>query len=248
MSNISLREKGMKLSTQYGNKKIEFELEYRNRKTLAIQVKPIDKVLVLSPKGLSEHIIKEKVKSKGKWILKKLLDFKDIGYIPFNREFADGEGFMYLGRNYLLQLFLNNSLARFKVKLSDGILIIYTPTKDPAILKKLLERWYRKEAEKVILKRIEYYKPKFSTEPAKIKIKEQKRRWGSCNSRGSIYFNWRIIMAPPLVIDYIIVHEMSHLIHRNHSPKFWKQVESMLPDYKVRKKWLRDHGVIYQRL
>ncbi|MFH1781264.1 MAG: M48 family metallopeptidase, partial [Patescibacteria group bacterium] len=72
--------------------------------------------------------------------------------------------------------------------------------------------------------------------------KEQKKRWGSCSSRGSIYFNWRVIMAPPLVIDYIIVHEMSHLIHRNHSPKFWKQVELILPDYKVRKKWLRDHG------
>ena len=155
---------------------------------------------------------------------------------------------MYLGRNYLLQLFFNSILTRLKVKLSDGILIINTPTKDPVVLKKLMERWYRKEAEKVILKRIEYYKTKFRIEPAKIKIKEQKRRWGSCSSRSSIYFNWRIIMAPPLVIDYVIVHEMSHLIHRNHSSKFWKQVESILPDYKVRKKWLRDHGVIYQRL
>jgi predicted metal-dependent hydrolase len=233
----------MKLSTQYENKKIEFELEYRNRKTLAIQVKPIDEVLVLSPKGLSENLIKEKVKLKGKWILKKLLDFKDNGYIPVNREFADGEAFMYLGRNYLLQLFLNNSLTRLKVKLTDGILIILAPTKDPAILKKLMEKWYRKEAEKIILKRIEHYKSKFNIVPGKIKIKEQKKRWGSCNSRGSIYFNWRIIMAPPLVIDYVIVHEMSHLIHGNHSPKFWKQVESVLPDYKVRKKWLRDHGV-----
>jgi predicted metal-dependent hydrolase len=232
----------MKLSTQYENKKIEFELEYRNRKTLAIQVKPINKIIVLSPIGLPEHIIKGKVSSKGKWILKKLLDFKDIGYIPSNREFADGEAFMYLGRNYLLQLFLDSTLTRLKVKLSDGILITYAPTKDPVVLKKLLERWYRKEAEKVILKRIEYYKTKFRIEPAKIKIKEQKRRWGSCSSRGSIYFNWRIIMAPPLVIDYVIVHEMSHLIHRNHSLQFWKQVESILPDYKVRKKWLRDHG------
>lgn len=233
----------MKLSTQYGDQNIEFELEYRNRRTLAIQVKPIDKVLVLSPNGIPEYIIKEKVKSKGKWILKKLLDFKDSGYVPFNREFADGEIFMYLGRNYLLQLFLNIGLKKLMVKLSDGIFIIYTPTKDPVILKKLLEKWYRKEAEKVILERIECYKSKFSVEPVKIKIKEQKKRWGSCSSGGSIYFNWRIIMAPPLVIDYIIVHEMSHLIHRDHSSKFWKHVESVLPDYKVRKKWLRNYGI-----
>jgi predicted metal-dependent hydrolase len=233
----------MILSTQYGNKKIEFELEYRNRKTLAIQVKPMNKVIVLSPIGLPEYIIKGKVSSKGKWIIKKLLDFKDFGYTPVNREFADGESFMHLGRNYILQLFLNSSLAKLTVKLSDGIILIHTPTKDPVILKKLMERWYRKEAEKVILKRIEYYKPKFRIGPEKIKIKEQKKRWGSCSPQGSIYFNWRIIMAPPLVIDYVIVHEMSHLIHRNHSLHFWKQVGSILPDYKVRKKWLKDHGV-----
>jgi len=233
----------MELSIQYENQKIEFDLEYRNRKTLAIHVKPVNKVLVLSPNGIPEHIIKEKVKSKGKWILKKLLDFKEAGYIPLNREFADGEVFMYFGRNYLLQLFLNSSLKNLKVKLSDGILVVYTPTKDPVKLKKLLEKWYRKEAEKVILERIEYYKLKFTVKPVKIRIKEQKKRWGSCSSRGNIYFNWRVIMAPPLVIDYIIVHEMSHLIHRNHSSKFWKHVESILPDYKVREKWLRNHGI-----
>ena len=233
----------MKLSTQYGNRKIEFEIEYRNRNTLAIQVEPVDKVLVLSPNGLSEEIIKEKVKSKAKWILKKLLDFKDMGYIPFNREFVNGEAFMYLGRNYLLQLLLNENLYKPVIKLSDGKLNISTPTKDQTILKNALQKWYKREAKKIIIKRLEFYKPKFSVEPGIIKIKEQKKRWGSCSSKGNIYFNWRAVMAPPPVIDYIIVHEMSHLIHRNHSDKFWKLVESILPDYKVRKKWLRDYGV-----
>jgi len=233
----------MRLSTQYGNRKIEFEIEYRNRNTLAIQIEPIDKVLVLSPRGLSEEIIKEKVKSKAKWILKKLLDFKGMGYIPFNREFVNGEAFMYLGSNYLLQLFLNENLYKPVVKLSDGKLNIFAPTKDRAMLKNALQKWYKREAKKIIIKRLEFYKPKFSIEPGIIKIKEQKKRWGSCSSKGNIYFNWRAIMAPPPVIDYIIVHEMSHLIHKNHSPKFWKLVEAILPDYKDRKKWLRDYGV-----
>ena len=233
----------MKLSTQYGNKNIEFEIEYRNRKTLAIQIEPIDKVLVLSPRGLSEEIIKEKVKSKAKWILKKLLHFKDMGYIPFKREFVNGEAFIYLGRNYLLQLLLNENLYRPIVKLSDGKLNISTPTKDQTILKNALQKWYKREAKKIIIKRFEFYKPKFSVKPRIIKIKEQKKRWGSCSSKGNIYFNWRAVMAPSPVIDYIIVHEMSHLIHKNHSSKFWESVETILPDYKARRKWLRDYGV-----
>jgi predicted metal-dependent hydrolase len=95
----------MKLSIQYGDKTIEFDVLYRNRKTLAVQIQPVDKILVLSPKGLSKEIIKEKVKSKSKWIIKKLLDFKDIGYLPLNREFVNGEAFMYLGRRKWLRDF-----------------------------------------------------------------------------------------------------------------------------------------------
>ena len=233
----------MKLSTKYGDKIIEFEVEYRNRKSLAIQIEPIDKILVLSPTGLPEDIIKEKVKSKGKWIIKKLLDFKDMGYLPFNREFVNGEAFMYFGRNYSLQIILDKNLKNPKVELSNGKFAISTPIKDQVILKKAMEKWYRREAKKIILKRIEFYKPKFSIEPRIIKIKEQKKRWGSCTPKGDLLFNWRAVMAPSPVIDYIIVHELSHLIHRNHSQKFWNQVESILPDYKIRKKWLMNYGV-----
>jgi len=233
----------MKLSTQYGDKTIEFEVEYRNRKTLAIQIQPVDKILVLSPKGIPAEIIKEKVKSKSKWIIKKLLDFKDMGYLLFNREFVNGEAFMYLGRNYSLQILLDKNLQRIKVELSDGKLSIYTPIKEQPVLKKAMEKWYRREAKKIILKRIEFYKPKVSIEPRAIKIKEQKKRWGSCTSKGDLLFNWRTVMAPSPVIDYIIVHEMSHLTNKNHSSKFWKSVELILPDYKIRKKWLRDYGI-----
>ena len=233
----------MKLSTKYGDKTIEFEVQYRNRKTLAIQVEPVDKILVLSPIGLPEEIIKDKVKSKSRWIIKKLLDFKDMGYLPFNREFVNGEAFMYLGRNYSLQLLLDKNLQRIKVGLSDGKLSISTPTKEQPILKKAMEKWYRREAKKIILKRLEFYKPKFAIETRIIKIKEQKKRWGSCTSKGDLLFNWRTIMAPSPVIDYIIVHEMSHLANKNHSLQFWKSIENILPDYKNRRKWLKDYGV-----
>jgi len=233
----------MKLSTKYGNKIIEFDVEYRDRKTLSIQIEPIDKIFVISPKELTEDIIKEKVKSKGKWIIKKLIDFKDMGYIPFNKEYVNGESFMYLGRNYSLQITVDKNILYPKVKIIKKKLTVATPTKDQTILKKAIEKWYRREAKKIISKRVEFYKPKFKIEPRQIKIKEQKKRWGSCTTKEDLLFNWRAIMAPSPVIDYIVVHEMSHMATKNHSSKFWKSVEAILPDYNDRKKWLKDYGV-----
>ena len=233
----------MKLSTKYGDKTIEFDVEYRNRKTMAIQIEPPDEILVITPIGVSKDLIKEKVKAKGRWIIKKLIELKEIGYRPFNREFINGEAFMYLGRNYSLEIIKDNNVKRPKVNFSDGKFYLTTPLKDQNIMRGVLEKWYRKEAKKIINKRVELYKPKIGIEPNKIKIKEQKKRWGSCTSKGNVYFNWRSIMAPSNIIDYIVVHEMIHLIHRDHSKKFWDKVESILPDYKSRKKWLRDYGV-----
>ncbi|MCE5329757.1 M48 family metallopeptidase [bacterium] len=233
----------MKLETRCGDITIEFEVKYRNRKTLAIQIEPLEKISVISPIGLSEDYIKEKVKSKGKWIIKKLTSLKNLGYIPLNREFKDGEKFLYLGKNYSLHIILNSDTPKPKIELSEDEISVVSPSKNYLTLKAAIQKWYKKEAVKVILKRIKFYKPLFKVKPEKIKIKEQKRRWGSCTSRGNIYFNWRVIMAPPPVLDYVIVHEMSHLIQPNHSILFWKLVESVMPDYKDRKKWLKDNGI-----
>ena len=233
----------MRLEAKYGNTTIAFEVRYRNRKTLMIRIEPLEKILVDSPAGLSEDYIKEKVKSKGKWIIKKLLSFKETGYIPSSKEFKDGENFLYLGRNYSLNIIMDPNIIRPKVSLSADQISVISPSKDFKTLKTAIKKWYKKEAEKNILKKIEYYKTQLKANPGEIKVKEQKRRWGSCTSKGKIYFNWRIIMAPVSVLDYIIVHEMSHLIQANHSPKFWKLVESIIPDYKDKKKWLKDYGV-----
>lgn len=233
----------MKLKTKYGDKTIEFEIKYRERRTMAIQIEPIDKILVISPKGLSEELIKEKVKSKGSWIVKKLMELKEVEYEPFAREFVNGEAFMYLGRNYSLEIFKDNNIKRPKINLNNGKFYITTFTEDHANLKKAMEKWYRKEAKKIIDKRVNFYIPKIEKEPNQVKIKEQKKKWGSCTSKGNIYFNWRTIMAPSNVIDYIVVHELCHLVYPGHSKNFWGKVESLLPDYKKRRKWLQKYGI-----
>jgi len=233
----------MRLETQYDNKKLEFEVRYGKRRTLVIQMEPMEKILVLSPIGLSEDYIIERVLSKGEWILKKLAAFKDAGFLPSKKQFVAGELFLYLGRNYKLHVLLNRNIVRPKVELAQNNIFIFSPLKEQEILRAALQKWFKKEANKIILQKVEYFKKILMAEPAQIKIKEQKRRWGSCSSRGNIYFNWRIIMAPDQVIDYIVVHEIAHLIHRNHSPIFYRLIESIMPDYKTRKKWLKDFGI-----
>lgn len=233
----------MRLETQYENRKLEFEVSYRNRKTLAIQVSPMEKILVFSPNGLSKDYIIEKVRSKGSWILKKLAEFKEAGFLPLQKQFVTGESFLYLGKNYILHILLDRNLARPKVELTQYNISVFSPSKEQDLIRESLIKWYKEEAKNIILKKVEYFREICAANPSEVKIKEQKRRWGSCSSRGNVYFNWRIIMAPDQVIDYIVVHEIAHLIHRNHSPVFYRCVEAILPDYKKRRKWLKDFGL-----
>lgn len=109
-----------------------------------------------------------------------------------------------------------------------------------------LESRYRKAAQEYIPKRVAFYASHFADIIGggyeRIQIRSQKTRWGSCSSRGTLSFNWRLMLAPPTVLDYVVVHELCHLRHMNHSPQFWQCVEQILPDYKLRRGWLRDHG------
>ena len=109
-----------------------------------------------------------------------------------------------------------------------------------------LEKRYRDAAKEYIPMRVAYYALTYShfiSHPYHtITIRDQKTRWGSCSSRGNLSFNWRLMLAPPAVLDYVVVHELCHLEHMNHSKDFWQCVESILPDYKERRKWLKEHG------
>lgn len=105
-----------------------------------------------------------------------------------------------------------------------------------------LEKRYRDAAKEYIPKRVEYYHEFTGGTYHKITIRDQKTRWGSCSSNGTLSFNYRLMLAPPRVLDYVVVHELCHLTHMNHSTDFWNMVASILPDYKEYRKWLRDNG------
>ena len=110
--------------------------------------------------------------------------------------------------------------------------------------KEALEKRYRSLARECITRRASYYAAQLGVTYSSIRIAEQKTRWGSCSSRGTLSFHWRLILAPPAVMDYVVVHEVCHLIHMDHSPDFWAEVESLMPDYKVYKTWLKKNGLV----
>ena len=105
-----------------------------------------------------------------------------------------------------------------------------------------LEKRYRNAARTRFEERVTYYHPLTGGNYTSITVRNQKSRWGSCSSRGTLSFNYRLIFAPPVILDYVVVHELCHLTHMNHSKDFWNMVASVMPEYKVHRQWLRDHG------
>ncbi len=233
----------MKSSIQFGDITIEYDVIYSKRKTLEISIKPPGIITVRVPNYLSEAQIENSVRNKGKWIMQKLHILSKQDAAPINREYVSGETFMYMGRYYELKVVLEESLIKPEVKLDKENVILTTPTNDKDIMRQLIESWYKQKALETITKRIEYYGGYFKLKPSSIKIKNQKTRWGSCNYKNDLCFNYKLIMAPCDVLDYVVVHEMCHMEHKNHSKNFWNEVASIIPDYSERRQWLKEHGV-----
>lgn len=105
-----------------------------------------------------------------------------------------------------------------------------------------LERRYIAAAKEYFPKRVSYFQQFTGGSYSRITVRDQKTRWGSCSARGTLSFNWRLMLAPPAILDYVVVHELCHLTHMNHSAAFWRKVESVCPDYRTARKWLKDHG------
>ena len=231
------------MQIQYNSKTIEFQVEYRDRKTFEIRIIPPDKIRVRVPKRATEEEILKIVESKGQWINQKLFELKDFDYRKVTKEYVNGESFMYMGRNYSLQIVENSNIKKPHVKLYQGKFYIETNTRDQDILRQTMENWYREKTLEKVIERVEYFKPYINRVPRSIRVKEQKKRWGSCNYKGDLMFNWRISMAPSDVLAYIVLHEMCHLIHFNHSRDFWNLLESIMPDYRDKKEWLKINGI-----
>ena len=143
---------------------------------------------------------------------------------------------------------ISDNVDQLKVKLYQGkfwIMISDDVSKSDnrrEVIRDKVIHWYRSHADKKIRERVKKYQKQIGEEPNSIKVKKQKKRWGSCSSKRNLNFNWKLIMAPMSVIDYLVVHELAHLKYSNHSKEFWNLVEAVIPNYKEKQEWLRING------
>ena len=154
---------------------------------------------------------------------------------------ADGTQLLVLGRSVTLRV---QQAVRMSAKLSGGELLLKAPQTDRDTLRALIRKALSEAALKQIRSLIAVHAPALGVQPGRIAIREQKSRWGSCSSRDNLNFNWKLMLAPPEALEYVVVHELCHLIEFNHSPRFWRLVESRLPEYEIAKKWLKTHGTM----
>lgn len=154
----------------------------------------------------------------------------------------NGDILYYLGEKRSLRV-IREERSRARVKQVMESLLLWVPYEaDYEYRREQLEKWYRKEAALIFQEKAEEFAARLQVSFCDIRIKDQKSRWGSCSSKRNMNFNWRLLMAPEPVCDYVIIHELCHLVHMNHSADFWQLVESICPDYRQYKRWLRDNG------
>jgi predicted metal-dependent hydrolase len=197
-----------------------------------------DLVKVTVPSTLSDNRIRDLVSKRTPWIKKKLQEHSVRPTIP-PREYVSGETVTYLGKNYRLKVLRGNQPS---IKLRRGY-VEATVTKtdiDPKnTIRSLLEHWYRSLAEKRLGEKTERLAGVIGVNPASVTVKHYKSRWGSCSTKGDISYNWRIILAPHSIVDYVVVHELCHMLEHNHSSKYWKQVERYVPNWRECREWLK---------
>ncbi|MCR1935174.1 M48 family metallopeptidase [Clostridium tepidum] len=215
----------------------QYNLKTKKRKTISIKIGEEFVIEVKAPLGTNEYTIEQILKKEERWIIKKIKKLKEV---------KNFHGYYYLGKLYCLEVKEVKSLY-FKLEIGDNKFIIYINSgilkdKREKIIKDNLEKFYKQQAQKVLEERTDYYSNILGVKPKNITIKNQKTLWGSCSSKRNINYNYKIIMAPLKILDYIVVHELCHLVHMNHSKNFWSLVESIIPDYKERRNWLKVNG------
>jgi len=203
-----------------------------NRRTLSISINEIAELIVRAPKRISDQKIQDFINEKENWITRNQsvvkARAKDIA--------KDKNMLLYLGT--LFPLKIDNDAKKISFNGEEFLTDLQKKEKT----NKSLKTWYKNKFKEVAVPRLFYFAKKYNLQVNQVRIKEQRTLWGSCSSRNNINLNFLLIMAPLKVIDYVIIHELVHTIHKNHSVNFWNAVEEIMPNYKEAKHWLKENG------
>ena len=203
------------------------------------------KIKVESSFNLNQNEIDTFILKKEKWIKNKILLQKNIKQLP-KKKFINGEVFKFLGKDLIFKINISDAKKTY-IKNNYICLYLKNNTKNnKEKIKKELELFYRSFSEKILKEKTLIEAKKMNLKVEKIKVRSYKNRWGSCSSNGDISYNWKLIMAPEKVINYVIIHELCHLIHFNHSRDYWEEVSKKLPNYRESKEWLKSNQHLFE--
>ncbi|WP_338738445.1 SprT family zinc-dependent metalloprotease [Candidatus Dehalogenimonas loeffleri] len=212
-----------------------FLLIRSSRRTLALEIKPDASLVVRAPRRTPLDQVRCFVEKHAEWIDRK----QTIALTrprPEPRSFIDGEEFWLLGHSYRLQVVETSSPD----VVFDGRLLLSITALPRA--REVIIKWYKAKAREIFRQRVAEYGAIMGCQPTIIRITSPRRRWGSCGAGGGVNFNWKLVMAPLEVVDYLVVHELAHLKCHGHDREFWSMVKRYCPDYLERQRWLKDNG------
>lgn len=227
---------------EYGGHRIDFAVVRRRRRTLEIAVEPDASVVVVAPMDARTEAIAEKVRKRAAWIRRQQSFFSQFMPRTPERRYLAGETHLYLGRQYRLKVVQS---GRSDVTMIRGFIIVHTRERDrPEVTRRLVERWYHKEARAKFAKRLEASLTRFpdpeAFRPKGLIVRRMAKRWGSLSPAGRLLLNRRLIEAPVDTIDYVIVHELCHMAEPHHGPAFYQLLDRVMPEWAGRKARLEE--------
>lgn len=215
---------------------IQYSIIYSERKTLSVIVERDRSVIVRAPRNTSKEVIAKEIEKRKRLIQKKIEHNQKYPFEKQVKEFVAGESLMYLGKNYKL-IVVDESI--------DGVVFenkFFISKANQNKANQMFKEWYVKSANEIVVSKAKSIANQIGVKYNSINILDLKYRWGSCTPKDNIHFNWRLIKAPITVIEYIIVHELTHLLESNHTQEFWNRVSAQLPNYDKAKRWLKENG------
>jgi len=219
---------------------IEYTVRRSSRARHARIVVDVGGVEVVLPERMALRHVPPLVAEKRRWIERTLRRFREAEQaLPV---LADGEVVPYLGRSMLLRIRVEPGRVRPFVSRRGDVLHVKVGEAGPDAVRDALERWYRKRARVEVAARLDAAVRRAGTRYTKLTIRSQRTRWASCSSSGAMSFNWRLLLAPEEIVDYVVEHEVAHLEVLDHSPRFWKLLASRCPRYRDHERWLRVNG------
>ncbi len=198
-------------------------------------IQPDGTLVVRAPHFVKDSAIRDLIQKKRDWIEKTSRRVRERGaFVP--KRFTEGESFTYLGKEYPLHI---TDDMYGKLIFEDRFILAakYHPK-----AKRLFEKWYKEEAFSVLSRQCRAYAERMGVKYKSLSLSGAKKRWGSCSAKGTLRFNWRLVMAPLEILDYVVVHELAHLRELNHSKKYWAVVENVYPAFRTARQWLKHHG------